>query len=357
MNITYLTDSHLGINRSTHTTASSARLYRKAVYEQTMRIVKSAREDFIVHGGDLFDRHSNTEETIEQGLNVLEKVNLCIAGNHDVKNIANSVSSLSLCSSWLDRIKDRVNPVIFSPESFSSTSLPAAVLVIPHCWTQELFIRAIKEEVPRHVYSYPNKPRVVFLHCNYGAPETWLASETTLNLDEETAEWILAQGINRIIIGHEHSPRVALGSQVILPGSTFPTAFDNMEDKFIWQFSGDGEESLVKVWDKTTSYRKLDASELPTGFSSDIQFLELEGEVPAVGMLNFMKAVSSCWEKSPNLLAVKMSVKSDGKMFSRDISESTPTILGLRERISQDLASNSGMLSLWKSLIKDLGNE
>lgn len=352
-----INDPHIGIVRSGHTSRRSAVAYKDAVFNQALSLAnlyRNQRGYDVVCGGDVFDKKYNPERVIEQGTRFLELCDYVIAGNHDVVNNTEGFSSLTLCDAQMRLLKH--SPVDFYPTVRTFEGHNLQILGIPHCLSQSDFEENIREWVPRFVKG--NSARLMLLlHCNWDMPEAWSGSDTALNLSQDLAVWCKQQGIHTILLGHEHRARYPMQGFVQIPGSVFPTAFDNMDDKFVWTWHVNGDEQgfiTEKVWDRSLHYAEITANEIPPEFPEGIQFVKIIGSLPAGGTLPMMQALEKAWDASTGLLAVKIDAVSEKTIFSRDVGSEPVNPLSMQARIESELASKPAELALWKELTGDL---
>ena len=278
-------DPHLGLARKAGTTPQSSLKWRDAIYQQAMQVC-SMRADKLMCLGDLFDRFSNQEELVLQGIKVLERVTCCLAGNHDVTAQKDVIGSLQLLR---DAVYDDKRVLLNRyGESNIWHSGDGDYTMIPHCASQDLFDEALLKAESVGVGGD------LLLHCNYNF--SYAATPTTLNLTRNRAKELL-DVYRHIIIGHEHTYRTDLDDRVIIPGSPFPTAFDNMGDKYVMEKKDDGEYEVHLVWERFEGFRKGSYDLLKVG--GPAQFLHVAGECSPT-------QAKHLWEAYPNLLAVKI---------------------------------------------------
>lgn len=210
------TDPHLGLKRKANFTPASAAAREKEAITSLLSLVRSER--FVFCAGDFFDKANNPEEVIDSTLEIAEHTNIILAGNHDVKNNVESVSSLDI----VDRVCDNV---LFSNDSgFHIIKVEGCSFVfVPHVMTQERFTK---------ILSQLNKVEkgVLILHCNYDTLNS--EDDIHLTLTRDMAEQLLTK-FQYIFIGHEHTAKEDFDGRLQLIGSFRPTAFDNLDEKSV----------------------------------------------------------------------------------------------------------------------------
>lgn len=292
--ILFFSDPHLGLERQSHTTPKSRALLQQAVYEQVLRILRmSADVQYCL--GDLFDRATNPESILLQGVTVARECHV-LAGNHDSTNRDNRISSLALLKALDETL---YWSIITTPRQFVD---PFSVYFIPHCLTQTEFEQHLENAPPGDI---------LCLHCNYDSP--FAANEATLNLTRERAERLLGK-FRHILIGHEHNARSDFDGRLQLLGCTFPTSFhDAHTDKYIWGYD-DGQLIPEKVWDASVGFREVPWQTLLAGSDlTGVQFLNITGIAPLNTLPEIAKTLTDTWGQVPGLLMLRNSVQAEGE--------------------------------------------
>lgn len=244
-------DPHLGLKRQANMTPTSA----KARDEETHAALSELLDQFeySICVGDFFDVYSNSEETIFNALPIAEKTKYILAGNHDIKNVVDSVSSLRL-------IDELYENCIFERETW--THGDCDFYFLPHCFSQQEFdeeLAAIETDARRN-----EAIRILFLHANY-ANDLVSEDQVSLHLPRDRAKELLAT-FNYIFIGHEHLPREDLDGRVQIVGSFRPTAFDNLCDKRVLLLDTQtGKLGSEIVWSAEEHAYSGPASQAPEG--------------------------------------------------------------------------------------------
>lgn len=288
--LVFFTDPHLGKVLSSHTTPASRERLKNSLYSQAKGICsdysETEDENYIFCAGDLFDKFSNKEETLLQGYEILEAVNICLAGNHDL--IADTAESSSL--QLLNVLMGGDSPAALEPISMYEDE-DFYVYGIPHVTTQKQFEAELLK-----VKGQRNKTNILVLHCNYDSD--FATQETSLNLTQETATFLLEQrGFNFILIGHEHNPRRCLGGRVIIMGNTHPTSFHDISDKFVWEFTPEGVTqnkvySAAECYQKYTVQEFLALEELP----DYLHWVDIQGTIEPGRSVELAKKVKALWQ-------------------------------------------------------------
>ena len=92
--ITFFSDPHIGLNRQAGTTPTTREIIRRNILSVLMNIPIPGKD--VVCLGDLLDKYTNSEEVIRDAAYILQGLELCLAGNHDTKNTAESIGTLQL---------------------------------------------------------------------------------------------------------------------------------------------------------------------------------------------------------------------------------------------------------------------
>ncbi len=355
----FFTDPHLGLSRSSHTTAQS----QKALQDTLLEHARAALEAGKILGahvhclGDLFDRYSNPEHIIAQGEEVVTGCTSVLAGNHDVRNRADVVGSLQLLAILAEG--QRAKPTIFfSPfgevRVFDQGFDDCWIVGVPHMGGQDLFDTALSEAGNR-VFHVKHVPKILLLHCNYNRDFGHAGdNDPTLNLSRERAEGLLSL-FDYILIGHEHEPSEDFGGRLKVLGNTMPLGFGEIADRFLYVFK-DGEFSRVPLWSvagnffSTTADRVL-AGELERLPVASPRMVEITGKLEARDYPEFAKAVARLWKTQDGLLMVRNNtelVRPDapkiGAVEARSVS--------IPELIAADL-KDSALLAEYEQLVAE----
>jgi DNA repair exonuclease SbcCD nuclease subunit len=263
--IVFFSDPHLGLARKAHFTAESSKRRDNAALEALHTVLM--RSGHRICAGDLFDKVSNTEEIIIQGLHIVSQLDYVLAGNHDIPNRADRESSLYLLD---EAIPGRVILANFTLEIGNSE-----IYMVPHSLTDEQFQKDLNQAAEEANHS--NKYRVLVLHCNYNLPSAF-GTDATLNLTEAQAMRLLGT-FHHILIGHHHTAADYFEGRLKLIGSTFPTAFDNLDRKRALEY--DTETGLfedIVLWDPAGGVLTGTASS--AGYFENCLFYDLVDDLP-----------------------------------------------------------------------------
>jgi hypothetical protein len=197
--------------------------------------------DFKICAGDFFDKANNSEDVINSTLKVAGLTDVILAGNHDVKNNVDSVSSLHI----INEVHENVMFQELDDPKFLVADIPGQrFFLVPHVLSQEDFLTAL--EKAETVALKEREQAILILHCNYNVPMEM--SDISLVLTRERAKELLGC-FREIWIGHEHNQKEDFDGRLKLIGSWRPTAFDNLTDKRILRFNTETKQTTSEtVW-------------------------------------------------------------------------------------------------------------
>jgi len=354
----FLTDPHIGVNRKANTTLASRRL----LYERTIKTpveglvnLRESQLNAVICLGDLFDTYSNKEQTILDAAAVCSGIDFCLAGNHDSINDSTKESSLGLidemCATRI--IRAPVGKSLWYTEQFKLAENDVRVYMVPHHSAQELFEASLIECADDAGDEAIN---IVLVHCNYGLSEGML-NDTTLNLTEEDVEYLLDNGIDYVLFGHDHGSREPehWEGRVRILGNTQPTSFSDIGDKYITTFDG-LEFTKHLIWDSHKRYVELDVANDWPELSSEVEFVNVAGEVQPANAIYVGKMIQALWDAYPNMLAIRNSVKIKEIEQGLEVKPgemSTATIFELVDAHLKD----SDLYPLWQKMTEGLQQE
>lgn len=304
--LTLFTDPHIGLKRAAHTTQASALRLQARLLEQ----VDKVPGQFRLCLGDLFDRHSNDEAVILEGMRIANACDMIIGGNHDVSNrsSAGSLDLLHAAGPHCRVVVPQTGQIRFAVEVGSEF----AVYGVPHHTTQALFDDALvdakrhcSEREPCKWLDEPRDlPSVLLLHCNYDSGFTE-GREAALNLTRARAAELL-ECFDFIAIGHEHIPRSDFDGRLQVLGNTLPLGFGEIADRFFWSLDKAGFHPHL-LWDSAQGYREVDAVQILEGVQLPevVEFVRVRGELDHTKAPAFAKALAGFWKAHPNLLMLK----------------------------------------------------
>ena len=355
--VIFYTDPHLGLSRVANTTPSSSENLRQRIFDHLVNNVLK-KQGTKVCAGDLFDKYSNNEITILQGVHVADATDVILAGNHDLVNQADKMGSLQLIE---EMYSDNDECTIVLPEQFSQpynrsyfiTPSGLDLLLIPHVGSQDLFDLSLENA---HDHAKANRrsgqTTVLVLHCNYDlSPER--TTDTTLNLTSDVAKYLL-EAYDYILLGHEHMPAEHFDGRLIIIGNVFPTGMGDISDKRILCYHPDGRFESQTIWEAASGYQEFDHRQVPE--ATQANFVRITGEIEAGHMLELTRAVASMWRRSPDLYCVKLDVTMPGISSSPDTKSVQESLTQLPDLIRKELESNTELLSLWDRMVEEEKN-
>lgn len=336
----FWTDPHLGLNRTAHTTPTSRKNLREALFQKSLEAVDTPHPNFCL--GDLFDTCNNDEYTIMQGAQIANRCYYVLAGNHDMSNRDSAVSSLEVVAA--------LGKVALQPLRMVVGGM--AVVMVPHFKTQAEFEATLKEEVEVEVARSAAYQRVLLLHCNYGCPHE--LTDSTLNLTREMALQLLDGPFDYILIGHEHNARSDFGGRLQILGNIHPTSFSDISDKFVWELE---DETLtpIKVWDKETGYLELTPRQVKDKMydaSVPYQFIKVTGIVPGAELPDVCRAINALWTAFPSALMIRNDVRAEEVVLDNSIE--IAKAVDIPSRITQEL-QGSILLPRWNAYLAQVG--
>ena len=351
--LTIFSDPHLGCSRKANTTTTSRKLLKQRLVEAVEKVLESGDTTYCV--GDFFDTFSNTEADLLVGIDLSKKVNVILAGNHDLANDSSLSSSLEVVKKACPTTS--VYMIGVGEVGYSTKTFEDVVLVsIPHHSSQHYY-----EEALQQVYEAEFEPanKVLFLHCNYDYPEERL-NATTLNLTEGDAKDLLAV-FDYIIIGHGHTPSSHLGGKVLVVGSVFPTSFGDISDKrFLKLDTSNMSIESIPLWSKVGGYETLDVEDLLEPGEFDIpeecRFIDVTGAVSQADYGKFARALQTkLWGNSTgsNLIGVRNNTKV--LLESSDVDEdeeASDSKVSLPDKVDAALQGTK-YYKLWRTLLEE----
>lgn len=345
-------DPHLGLRRTQNTTPASRQRLQDLGFAAVQEIVEMADDDFLICAGDLFDSYSNPEGVIARALPLVEKLDWCLAGNHDLVNIADRIGSLQLLRDLYDAdVYADGNPgdrARFCYTPFGQVRLytrgygDKLFVAVPHVADQDLFDKALQRAFEEYVTELEHK-KYLLLHCNYDNP---MSRETDLNLTREAAEELL-DVYDYILLGHEHEPREDFDGRLVVIGNTLPTGFADVSDKRVLRVEPDGSLTSLPIWHQHKHYLRVDWKQIDNvTVPSDLQFLRLTGKAEASELVALSRVTRRLWAEHPYLLALKADVEVAG--IARSVGEQ-----GVLDRLPEIIArelKGSALEALWTEL-------
>jgi hypothetical protein len=340
-------DTHLNNKAGAHTTHQSSKELDKRIFDNAMKATRTPVDATIVHGGDLFDKFSNKEDVILQGMAIAAKCDVIVGANHDLSNRSDVRSSISVVHEVFDNVcMAEVNESKY--EHFEA-ECGTDFTIIPHHSSQDLFDMAVLECLG----SFKGQRDLLFLHCNYNSP--FAQNDSSLNLTPVQAE-LLLERFKFIILAHEHNHRYEHGGRLVVTGNTHPTNFGDISDKFYWDYNPQTKEMYpTLVWSKKDKYLRLNVKQLLDGtfVTEGKDFIEIVGsEIDPEQAPEIAQAMQSIWQVSSNLLMLRNNV--EYKSLTAEVVDKTTQLEDVTKAISKDL-DGTDLYDLWVDNLKNLG--
>lgn len=330
MIVNIFTDTHLGTKRAMHTTLASSKQLTETLFTAAMAAKSDKYQNVIV--GDLFDKTTNPESVIVQGIQVANNC-IVLAGNHDETNREGTVSSLNV-------VKEAGGSDIIQCEVVGRPSYQVreGMVFVPHHASQELFLEAL--DLVMDI-----EGEVLFVHCNRG--ELPQQDESTLVISFELEDKLLTK-FKRVFYGHvhgSHSNKVegnAVISRGVVLGNTHPTSFGDISDKYRYEYNiATDQLTRIKIWDADTGVARLVlGQEFPVG---QFQFVEITGKGSRQEVSDY---VQRAWEMYPNAFAIRNACE---YFETADVMVEDVDLEDLPATIERDL-QDTDMLILFKEI-------
>lgn len=318
-------DFHIGLTRSAnHTAESSKRRELKSL--ETLGQVLETPHDLAICAGDFFDKYSNPEQVLHDSKPFFDRFSLVVHGNHDSSNREDTMSSLDLLKLW---------NMDYSRDLSYTEGEGLTVWFVHHALTQGRFVEDLLGAA-QLAKTAGSKRDILLTHCSYDSP--WNHSVSSLNMPRDLAEHLL-ETFDYIFLGHEHTPREDFNGRLVVVGSHFPTAFDNLTDKrHLVLTAEDGTLRLESIthWRASEHVYAGPGADAPPG----MQFYDLSDADPKLPIALFK--------------AGALGVRVAGAETSSDRAELPTTSLeGLPSLIAKELARDPKLLAMWNSLRED----
>lgn len=360
----FFTDVHLGLRRSSHTSAKSLIALQDHIFETAYHLVQREKESGarVFNLGDLFDRHSNEERIIRQGGRIARLTDRTLGGNHDMINIVDAVGSLTVVRDFLD---DGDGPrVVMAPDpgkpySYTEVNVQDGVTVtfVPHVLTQEVFERSLVEACDLAKHENKKLYNILCLHCNVG--DMFHAAEaegSSLCLTTEL-ERMVCGAFDLVLLGHDHHPRVLNKGKLVVLGNLYPVTFGEIEDRFVWHFDTVTKKlEREQVFDASTQYGRFEVDVLleTDDFEEEVELLEIIGTIQPHNFPALTRAIQKLWKTNPGLFAIKNSVEIDRPESAK--KDRTPDFIPrtLRERVGEAVVE-AGYSQEYAELVREVG--
>lgn len=343
MKIGVYSDPHLGKNLTANTTPSSRKVLKQAIYSHTMLAIEGMRADAVICAGDLLDTYSNDEATLLQALNVIDKTDLTLAGNHDVHSSRDARGTMDVLA---ELRPDDIVRTPFGELYFAVNEVDDYVIVsIPHHTTQELFETALRNSAAQ--IEGKEGTKILITHSNYECP--FATDETSLNLTKPIARKLL-ETFDYIVLGHDHNHKKDFDGRLIVLGNLHPTGFGDISDKYIVVFE-DGQPKYGKVWDAEEKYIEVTPDQIDKVNPRLHQFVRIVGKVKPAEMNQLAKDIKKLWStEGGTIFAIRSEVKIDTGNTKAAAVDNSQGQMKLTDIIEAELAENEELLSLWKEV-------
>lgn len=325
MQYMFFTDIHLGVSRAANTSSRSKLALQAHLYELAQDIVaKGLRAGArIFNLGDMFDRHSNKEPIVLQGLKVARSCDRVLAGNHDQINIVGSMGSLALVREALMEENPNdpriiINPDPTQPYAFTEFNVADRVSMsfVPHCYTQELFEQSIEIAIAdAHDSAQEGSFKILCLHCNIGDFGHSEPEASTLCLTELLQD-VVAESFDLILVGHEHTPATLHKGKIVVLGNTHPVSFGEIADRFIYWFDTTtrtlNKEQIFKASDEYQIISAEDLIEAEGQIDTPSSMIDITGLLKPQEWPKLSRALQNFWRRNEeNVFAVRNQAEVD----------------------------------------------
>lgn len=360
--IRFFSDPHEGRELKANTTAASRQLLQQQLHLHALQAAKMPIPGYengergaaiTICGGDLFDTDNNPEHVIISGAEVAALCHVVVGGNHDVINVANRESSLSVLAK-LTYDERFVMPPEPGKLKVDHREIAQGVFLttIPHHARQQEFEEALDQAFEyQESLGEGNKGRnLLLLHCNYHL--TMEAGENDLNLPDAKARWLLQQ-FDYIVLGHDHRPRFECDGRLLILGNTHPTSFSDQGEKRVWFYHAETNDWSYAVNAEDAS-RVISATELIELHRSDalqvlagVEWLDVRGELPPEAAVDLAKAIRATWKAVPYLYAIRASkvlFRAEGLAAGVEVDQTHKTLI---ELVEEDLKGSDDLLALF----------
>lgn len=308
MKISFIGDVHLGYQRKSFTSVRGRELYKQAIVQNIMKAI-GVPAGYKVQCGDLFDKYTNSDETLREGIDASIGMGMVLVGNHDVSNTLDHLSTMSMCRSIVNQIRYNVTTFMF-PSGIPKSDLLTVqedlsgkcvhLHVVPYCYNQDLFEKTLRDAYDKSIKGEPN---ILVLHTNYALG--YETTDTTNNLTQDMAESLLEK-FDYIISGHEHNYSTHLKGRLIMTGSVFPLSTAELENKYVHIFDTEtGKFEKELIWEAGKSSSSYDIKELPETLPQGTQFATITGKASPEEIAEGFKTVSKWWKECETLLICK----------------------------------------------------
>jgi len=348
MSLTIFGDLHLGYERKSFTTKEGRTRFKKMIFDVAMSNLEGAKGT-LIQVGDLFDKPSNTDSIMLQGLRVNEKFDWLLAGNHDLRNKYGFDSTLHMLKEPFEPSPQSIVFPVYNKPRACVAPVAGAILpvMVPYCYSQELFEQSLELAIQK-VSGDESPFKVLLLHTNYNLE--FDLTETTNNLTAKMAKKLL-KTFDYIFSGHEHNTATHLNGKLIMVGSLFPLSITDLEDKFAFHINDSGQITRTRTWDKELQSKIYTVAEMPDILPAEVQFVRITGELTTEALPHAMKKVAEWWQGSESLFVCKP----EWKVTSEDDKGREVTISSIDSipNTIRSLISDPELVEMYDQLLKE----
>lgn len=346
---TFLGDLHLGVRRAEHTISKSQAALAQYLFDLAVEIAQEAKERLspVYQAGDMFDRHSNKESVVLQGMKLAALLERAMGGNHDQLNIAGAIGSLHLVKEAMGE-KGQGSVIILNddmsqPYAFTEVTpgpvKATSITIVPHALTQDLFEQSLREAV-RQAEENEGCFKILMLHCNVGDNFGHTEAEgSTLSLTVALQKE-MEETFDLILVGHEHEPDHRSEKTIIL-GNIFPLSFGEISDRYVWDLDlTTFELTQTPIFVASEQYMRLDVEIALNGnavIGQKVQLLEIVGSIKAIDYPALSRAIQGLWHDNDGLLALKNSVDVERSGKAEKSQQETFIPKSLRETVAESI--------------------
>lgn len=293
-------DPHLGTKRMAGTTAKSAALLERRLFDTALSTAGMLAEtcDTVMLFGDLFDKARNSESVIWQAAQVLQLVDVCVGGNHDVRSYEGHMSSLELLKETMRG--NRTYIVMQDDMDGIAIDTFGEMTVIPHHASNEQFHRALDQAIKYNQKASGN--RYLALHANREMDGLDMADSQLIVTEED--ENRLLETFTRIFYGHLHNPVLLKDGRVVIVGNTHPTSFSDCSSKYAWVLDSDTDKLEPVEQYSANRYATIDLTS-DIELAQDKDFVTVSGQGSRADTLRYINAIRTAF---PGTIAIRSTV-------------------------------------------------
>jgi len=259
-----IADTHFGYEVG-RTTQARKFMYERMfeVFEEILNIARKEKVDYILHGGDIFNRSKPRKKVITRAFKLIEEILaedigfIIVPGNHEK----------SILPDTLLRFHSKCH--FFT--NFAAIDLGECLLIgFPY---SNNISKLIDDEISRVLKEHKNKPCMILCHQLFDGAE-FGPQRFRFNINHGAIDPLLfPNSIKLIVSGHIHRAQVLMNGFVVYPGSTERTSFiETIEPKGYLMINIDEKQLQVefkelssipmKVIEKNLAKEQLNFNEL-----------------------------------------------------------------------------------------------